>query len=146
MDLLPSGNDGTLKKSHRRIQGRFQSGRLLGREAELLDIPGYRDVTPIHEGTDCHVFRAHWEQGDRSVVLKLLDKAYPQPRDLFRYRKEYEILSLLAGSAHTVKAFALEELGNNLMLVLARKAGYKVLKKNWALERRRQLEGRPWRE
>jgi len=35
MDLLSSGNDGTLKKSHRLIQGGIQSGRLLGREAYL---------------------------------------------------------------------------------------------------------------
>ena len=33
---------------------------------------------------------------------------------------------------------------NALMLVLARKVGYTTLKKNYALERRRQAEGRPW--
>nr|MDO8111746.1 hypothetical protein [Candidatus Sigynarchaeota archaeon] len=38
------------------------------------------------------------------------------------------------------------EIIDKLMLVLARKVGYKTLRKNWALERRRQLEGRPWRE
>jgi 1-acyl-sn-glycerol-3-phosphate acyltransferase len=36
------------------------------------------------------------------------------------------------------------EIINALMLVLARKVGYNALKKNYALERRRQSEGRPW--
>ncbi|HME53839.1 MAG TPA: 1-acyl-sn-glycerol-3-phosphate acyltransferase [Candidatus Lokiarchaeia archaeon] len=38
------------------------------------------------------------------------------------------------------------EIINALMLVLARKVGFTTLKKNFALERRRQAEGRPWRE
>ncbi|NMC05433.1 MAG: hypothetical protein GYA24_09485 [Candidatus Lokiarchaeota archaeon] len=36
------------------------------------------------------------------------------------------------------------EIMNALMLVLARKVGHTSLKKNYALERRRQSEGRPW--
>jgi 1-acyl-sn-glycerol-3-phosphate acyltransferase len=38
------------------------------------------------------------------------------------------------------------EIINMLMLILARKVGYTTLKKSYALERRRQSEGRPWRE
>ncbi len=38
------------------------------------------------------------------------------------------------------------EIINALMLVLARKVGFTTLKKNYALQRRRQAEGRPWRE
>ncbi len=38
------------------------------------------------------------------------------------------------------------EIIDALMLVLARKVGYTTLKKNYALERRRQSGGRPWRE
>jgi 1-acyl-sn-glycerol-3-phosphate acyltransferase len=38
------------------------------------------------------------------------------------------------------------EIINAIMLVLARTVGFTTLKKNYALERRRQSEGRPWRE
>lgn len=55
-------------------------------------IEGYGECETIYEGRTSIVFRGRREEDDQTVVLKMLKGTYPGPRELARYRHEYELL------------------------------------------------------
>jgi serine/threonine protein kinase len=83
-----------------------------------MEIPGYKGLVQIHSSLSSKIFRARSEPGDRSVVLKFLNKEYPTQSDVFRYQKEFEFLDQLKGAPHVIQAYSMESAGDSPFIVL----------------------------
>jgi len=83
----------------------------------MINLPGYRLLTPIYESANSLVYRSIREEGNQPVVLKVLKEDYPTPSELTRYRQEYEITRNLNLDG-VVKAYALEPYQRSLVIVL----------------------------
>ena len=81
----------------------------------MTDLPGYEVAATLAGGRRSAIYRARGPEGE--VVLKCLVTPYPTFHQLEAYRTEFEILRRLR-SPGVVRAHALREVGNGLMLVL----------------------------
>jgi len=54
-------------------------------------IPGYDIIENLYEGMNSRVYRGQRKSDKRPVVLKLLNKTYPTPIELARFKHEYRI-------------------------------------------------------
>ena len=59
----------------------------------MINFSGYKIKSCIYESENSTVYRAIREVDNLSVILKLLKQDYPTPRELTRYKQEYEITS-----------------------------------------------------
>lgn len=81
----------------------------------MAHLPGYELAAPLALGRVTAVYRARGPEGE--VVLKCLVAPYPTLPQLEAYRTEFEILRRLT-SPGVVRAHALREVGNGLVLIL----------------------------
>ncbi|HBE18198.1 MAG TPA: serine/threonine-protein kinase PknK [Cyanobacteria bacterium UBA11149] len=82
----------------------------------MSTITDYKIVSIIYESANSLVYRAK-SSDERSVILKVLKKDYPNPSELTRYKQEYEIThSLNIKSA--IAAYDLIPYENTLAIVL----------------------------
>jgi predicted ATPase/signal transduction histidine kinase len=80
-------------------------------------IPGYRLTEELHRSNRSLVYRGLREADGLSVVLKTINKDYPEPQDIIRLRREYRLLSEL-DLPGVVRVLGLEPWENNLALVM----------------------------
>jgi serine/threonine protein kinase len=73
-------------------------------------------ISTISENTNSIVYRARRPGDDQPIILKVLNKEYPTPEELSRYKREYEILQSLDLTG-VVKAFGLHKHQNTLAIV-----------------------------
>src|SRR5688572_9178773 len=83
-------------------------------------IPGFVDLTKLHDGRRSIVYRAF--EGDPTgrpvpVILKILNEDFPPPEARARYQREFEIIRSL-GFDEAIRAYALRPHLDTLMLVL----------------------------
>ena len=81
-------------------------------------ISGYRILERVYESSSSLVYRARTTSNDRPVILKVLNKPYPTPAEIIRYRQEYTITRGLGGRPGVIGAYELEKLRNTLVIVL----------------------------
>lgn len=84
---------------------------------------GFQITQKIHETERSVVYRALRSSDSCPVMLKVLNTQYPTPRELARYRQEYEILGYLnapgvPGVPGVIEAYSLEKRKNTTFLVL----------------------------
>ncbi|MGQ4647276.1 AAA family ATPase [Lyngbya aestuarii] len=82
----------------------------------MINLPGYRLLTPIYESANSLVYRSIREEGNQPVILKVLKEDYPTPSELTRYKQEYEITRHLNLDG-VVKAYALEPYQRSFVIV-----------------------------
>ena len=59
--------------------------------SKMNTITDYQIIAKVYESANSLVYRALSHADDRSVILKVLKKDYPNPSELTRYKQEYEI-------------------------------------------------------
>ena len=57
-----------------------------------MDILGHKVSSVIYESNNSVIYRAYQEDDNNSVILKTLKEAYPSPRRIARFKREYEII------------------------------------------------------
>ncbi len=80
-----------------------------------MAISGYQVHTEIYRSDLTIVERGSWK--GQPVVLKRLNREYPLPQDIVRYRQEYDSLRQIE-SAWVLKSYAIETAQHSLALVL----------------------------
>lgn len=60
-----------------------------------MTIVGCRVKEKIYESRNALVYRAHQEAENRPVILKMLKQAYPPPKKIAAFRREYELIRSL---------------------------------------------------
>ncbi|MBW4630854.1 MAG: AAA family ATPase [Iphinoe sp. HA4291-MV1] len=83
----------------------------------MITIPGIEVTAHIYESASTLVYRGIRDQDKKPVILKVLNKEYPTPEELTRYKQEFEIMSLLDISG-VVKAYALVKYQRTLVIIL----------------------------
>lgn len=90
----------------------------------MLSIPGYQLRDTLHDGTRNRVCRAIRKDGV-PVVLKLHGAEHPDPTELARFRREYDLLRDL-NAPGVVKTYGLEHHGWFWIIVLEDFDGYSL--------------------
>ncbi|MBW4493241.1 MAG: AAA family ATPase [Oscillatoria princeps RMCB-10] len=83
----------------------------------MLAIPGYQIAEAIYTGVSTVVYRGRRQRDFEPVVLKLLNKEYPTPEELAKFKQQYEITQNL-DLPGAVKSYSLETYQNSLVLVM----------------------------
>ncbi|WP_026098450.1 trifunctional serine/threonine-protein kinase/ATP-binding protein/sensor histidine kinase [Kamptonema formosum] len=83
----------------------------------MLAIPGYEIAEAIYTGVSTVVYRGRRERDFQPVVLKLLNKEYPTPEELAKFKQQYEITKNL-DLPGAVKSYSLETYQNSLVVVM----------------------------
>ncbi len=80
-------------------------------------IPGYETLTQIYESANSLVYRASRKEDNQAVILKILKGDYPSPKELTRYKQEYEITCNLNLDG-VVKAYNIQPYQRTLVIIL----------------------------
>ena len=83
----------------------------------MLAVPGYRIDSKIYESVCSLIFRGIRESDQSPVIMKLLKESHPSPKDLNRYRREFDITGKLDMEG-VARAYDLLKYGNSLIMVL----------------------------
>ncbi len=83
----------------------------------MININNYKVTKQIYESSNSLVYRALRTEDKQTVILKVLKEDYPSPKELTRYRQEYEIIHDL-DLASVVKAYDIEKYQNTLIIIL----------------------------
>jgi len=83
----------------------------------MLSITGYIINEKIYESTRSSVYRGTRDSDKLPVILKALNREYPSPQEIARFRREYEITRNL-DVKDAIGVHALEHYKNSLMIVL----------------------------
>ena len=82
----------------------------------MFQIEGFQTIEKIFDGYNSLIYRGRRNQDNTPVILKLLNKQYPEPGELGRFRREFDIIHRikLKGS---IRAYSLEKYENSLVIV-----------------------------
>ncbi|MBD0386902.1 MAG: serine/threonine-protein kinase PknK, partial [Nostoc sp. C3-bin3] len=83
----------------------------------MLKIPKYQICTKIHESANSRVYRGINQQNNLPVIFKVLNKDYPTPEEITRYKLEYEITRSLSLDG-VVHAYSLQQYQNSFVIIL----------------------------
>ncbi len=83
----------------------------------MITLPNYHVDTKLYEGSDSIVYRGHRKADDKPVILKLLNKTYPTPVEIARFKRECKMNSSLNVEG-VVQVYGLERFNNSLIMVL----------------------------
>ncbi|MCT7953117.1 AAA family ATPase [Ancylothrix sp. C2] len=81
----------------------------------MLNIGGFSIQAQIYESANSLVYRGIRESDNQPIILKLLKENYPTPKELARYRTEYEITKSL-NLTGVVKVYDLQKYQNTLVM------------------------------
>ncbi|GAA6617479.1 AAA family ATPase [Scytonema sp. NUACC26] len=82
-----------------------------------MDILGYQTSELLYESDNSLVYRAYSKGDNQSVILKMLKQAYPSPKRIAEFRREYEITKKL-NIRGVVDAYSLENDDHQWVMVL----------------------------
>ncbi len=88
----------------------------------MTHVPGYTLESELYRGRTCVVLRARRDTDGARVIVKSLTADYPEPVEIARLRREYEILQGLTMPG-VARAIALETVRDRPVLVLEDHAG-----------------------
>ncbi|QDL09747.1 serine/threonine protein kinase [Brasilonema octagenarum UFV-E1] len=83
----------------------------------MITIPGIEVSTHIYESANTLVYRGIRTQDKKPVILKVLNKKYPTPEELARYKQEFEIISSL-NIFGVINAYTLVKYQRTLVIIL----------------------------
>ncbi len=82
-----------------------------------MDILGYQAREVLYESDNSLVYRAYREEDNQPVILKMLKQAYPTPKRIAEFRREYEITKNLSLKG-VVAVYSLENDQHRWVMVL----------------------------
>lgn len=82
-----------------------------------IELEGYHINERIFESSKTLVYRGTDKKDNRAVVIKLLNKQYPSPEELSKFRREYNIAKNLKVEG-VVDTMSLQKYGNTLLIVM----------------------------
>ena len=83
----------------------------------MIALDGYKVMQKLHETSRTIVYRSCDMAQQRPLILKYLNKEYPTPKEVARFRREFEILNGLELPG-VIQVYALEAYQNSLVLVM----------------------------
>jgi serine/threonine protein kinase len=83
----------------------------------MIVVSGYKIIESLDNNINPVVYRGIRVKDNQKVILKFLKPSYPTNQQINRYRREYEITSLV-DSENVIKVYSLEGYENTLMMVL----------------------------
>ncbi len=84
----------------------------------MQTITNYQITKQIYESDNSLVYRAVRNRDKQAVILKVLKENYPSPKELTRYRQEYDITRNLVVIDGVINAYSLEKYNNTLVMCL----------------------------
>ncbi len=84
----------------------------------MINLAGYQIDEELYESANSVAYRGRREQDALPVVIKALKEAFPPPRELARYQKEWEIAALLKDLPGIARVLGLERFRNSLALIV----------------------------
>ncbi|MCB1194083.1 MAG: serine/threonine-protein kinase PknK, partial [Leptospiraceae bacterium] len=100
-------------------------------------LPGYQIQTKLEESNSSVIYRGISEVENKPVVIKFLNKEYPTPEEIARFKREYELTQSLVLDG-TIKVYCLEKYKNTLFMVLEDFGGDSL--KNYLSDQKLSLE------
>ncbi|MGB3535506.1 MAG: AAA family ATPase [Microcoleaceae cyanobacterium] len=85
--------------------------------SNLPDIPGYSIIEQLYKGSRTAVYRALEDHQQHSVIIKVLQRKYPNFSELVQFHNQYTITKHLVTSG-IVHPLGLEPWGNSVALVM----------------------------
>ena len=83
----------------------------------MRNLSGYQVTEKLHESNKSLVYRGHRRADDQSVILKMLNQAYPSPENIAWFKREYEITQNI-NLPGVINVYNWENLENNWVIVL----------------------------
>jgi len=83
----------------------------------MIEFSGYEILAQIYESANSLVYRARRKEDNQGVILKILKEDYPSPKELTRYKQEYEITRHLNLDG-VVKAYNIQPYQRTLAIIL----------------------------
>jgi len=83
----------------------------------MVTLAGYKDFIQIHANANSQVYRARRVDDCQPIILKFLNRDYPTPEQIRRYKQEYYLTCQL-DSPGIIKAYQLEEWQRSYAIVL----------------------------
>ncbi len=83
----------------------------------MLQFPGYEILAQIYESANSLVYRANRKEDNQTVVIKILKEDYPSPKELTRYKQQYEITRNLNLDG-VVKAYNIQPYQRTFAIIL----------------------------
>ncbi|MDP4180018.1 MAG: AAA family ATPase [Bacillota bacterium] len=83
----------------------------------MIYLKGYKIKEEIFRGENSTIFRGIRDADNCSVIVKLLNKEYPSPKELSAFIREYEIMDKLTGNG-IIKAYAILKYNNSLSIIM----------------------------
>jgi len=83
----------------------------------MIVIPGYKINEFLYESSNSAIYRGVSSDDKKTVVLKILNKDYPEIEELNRFKREYEI-ALNLNIDGTIKAHALKKFHNSFVMIV----------------------------
>ncbi len=84
----------------------------------MFTILGYQINDHLYESTHSIIYRGRRSADNQPVVLKVLKGEYPTPKELARFRREYEMARSLEDVDGVIPVYGLETHKNTLVMVL----------------------------
>ncbi len=103
----------------------------------MLSLPDYCVISQIYESENSLVYRGSREADLQPLVFKVLKQNYPTPKELARYRQEYEMTRSL-NLEGVIKVYGIAPYQNTLVMFLEDFGGESL--KHWLTERSLSLE------
>ncbi|MCP4353269.1 MAG: AAA family ATPase [Desulfobacterales bacterium] len=82
----------------------------------MTTIPGYQIREEIYESSNSVIYRGIRKADSQPVVLKILNREYPKPEELTRFRREYVMTRDLQQDG-IVRVFSMEDYNKSLVII-----------------------------
>jgi len=99
----------------------------------MVALAGYEDFVQLHDSSNSKVYRARRVRDRKPVILKFLNRDYPTPEQIRRYKQEYYLTCQL-DSPGIIKAYCLEQWQRSYAIALEDFGGISL--KKWLTERK----------
>lgn len=84
----------------------------------MISSTEYSAINKIYESEHSVIYRGIRLTDQRPVILKVLNRDYPAPQEIARFKREYEITRSLDPIEQVICAYSIEPCKNSLMMVL----------------------------
>ena len=84
----------------------------------MISIPGYAVLDVLYESVHSLTVRARSVHDGQTVIVKTLKDEHPPPREVQKYKTEFELATELAGSPGIIRVLALEKVHHSLAMIV----------------------------
>ncbi|MBF0449604.1 MAG: AAA family ATPase [Candidatus Magnetomorum sp.] len=104
-----------------------------------MNIADYTITDTIYESSKTLVMRAYHVQDNTRVIIKMLNCEYPEPEDLERFQREFQIIQLLKECSGVINACTFLSMGHTPGIVLEDFGGISLNQRKFSLSTRHFL-------